>query len=202
MLKKPKGLRCVHIKRNGKRCGAWALKGIDRCKVHGGPRMKANIKHGLYGKYQPTLLREIIEEQRHDPRLMDLREQVAVLSGMLAHSFQSAKNRIEAAKKKDDKDLTSVEISSIVTLAEKVTVAIERTARIGLAVKMMIHVDALNRIIDLWIEAAAQYIPANKKEVFRQRLSVLCAQVLEQDKTKFKDIYYQDVDNMEAISGQ
>jgi len=176
---------CVHIKKNGKQCGANALKGLNRCRLHGGALMKASYKHGLYAQYQPQKLKEMIEEQRNNPKLMDLREQVATLSGMLAYCFDQT--RIKMTKEKRD-ELEFAEISGLTNMSEKVSMAIERTARVGLAIKMMVHVDALNRMIDLWIEAATRYIPKPKQEQFRKELSALTARVIREDDTSYAQI--------------
>jgi hypothetical protein len=125
---------------------------------------------------------------------MDLREHVAVLSGMLAYCFEQTKNHM---KKERRDELTQLEISGITTLCDRVTSSIERTARVGLAIKLLVHVDALERIIDLWIEAAGQYIPDGKQEEFRKKLSLLCSRVLRETDSRFRDVMH-DVEEQQV----
>jgi len=167
-----------------RRCKAPALKGMDVCLAHGGRIAKLQFKHGLYGKYMPSKLRDLVDEQRLNPRLMDLREQVAVASGMLAYVFEQSQTRIDMERDKDKKVLTESEITGITTMCEKISVLIERTARVGLAVKMMVHVEAVERMAELWIEAFAPYIPAGHRKQFADKLSLLSAQAINQSGTK------------------
>lgn len=147
--------------------------------------MRATYKHGLYAKYQPQALKDMIEEQRQNPKLMDLREQVAVLSGMLAYCFDQTKKKMEKDKRTE---LEFAEISGLTNMSEKVAMAIERTARVGLAVKMMVHVDALNRMIDMWVDAASRYIPKPAQEKFRKELAALTARVISEDDTTYAQV--------------
>lgn len=63
-------------KRTGERCKAQAMKGKDKCRMHGG---STPVKHGLYSKYTKGILADRIEELKNDPALTDLREHIALM---------------------------------------------------------------------------------------------------------------------------
>lgn len=178
---------CKKIKKNGLRCGAVALKGSDYCRRHGGKMARDSYKHGLYARYQPAELSAVIEEQRANPNLMDLREQVAMTSGALAYTFQKIKERIAKAKVAD-KNLTTEEINNIVFLSGRVGDQIERTARVAMSVKMMVHVDLLDVLMGLWVDVAEDFLSVKKLEEFRKKLSLVTAQQLKTDKTAYDPI--------------
>lgn len=176
---------CIHVKKNGKKCGANAIRGFNRCRYHGGTLMRHSYKHGLYAQYQPPALRDIIEEQRKNPKLMDLREQVATLSGMLAYCFRQTQIKMEKEKRKE---LEMDELSGLANMSEKVSNAIERTARVGLAVKMMVHIDAVSRMIDMWVDVASRYIPKPKQEKFRKELAALSAKIVSDEDATYAQV--------------
>ena len=43
---------------------------------------------------------------------------------------------------------------------------------------MMVHIEAIETIADLWLQAAADYIPPNKRGDFQKKLSLLSAQAI------------------------
>ncbi|MFZ0322175.1 MAG: hypothetical protein WAL56_23815 [Candidatus Sulfotelmatobacter sp.] len=49
--------RCSAKNRNGKRCGAWAAAGTDKCALHLDPELAAKLgsKHGRRAAHQPDL---------------------------------------------------------------------------------------------------------------------------------------------------
>lgn len=81
---KPVGLHgCTgHSKRTKLLCNAKAMKGKHVCKFHGGKSKVGSasptIKHGLYSKHLPTRYLAHYGQFIDDPRLVDLRHQLAM----------------------------------------------------------------------------------------------------------------------------
>ena len=74
-------------KQSGERCKNWASRGMKVCHIHGGktPRGIAapTFKNGRYSKHLPTRLTEKYEASLKDPRLLELRDEIALTDGRL-----------------------------------------------------------------------------------------------------------------------
>lgn len=66
-------------KQSGKRCQRAASPGKTVCVIHGG---RTPTKHGMYSKFAKGQLAELIEANRTDPGLTDIREHLAVLAAL------------------------------------------------------------------------------------------------------------------------
>jgi hypothetical protein len=79
-------------KRSGKRCRKWAVRGSGFCAFHGGRSLAGiahpNFKHGKRSKYMMPALDEKVREAASDPELLSLREDIALVDGLLAESLQ------------------------------------------------------------------------------------------------------------------
>ena len=73
-------MKCTAHKTDGTPCNAYAMKGKDVCRVHGG---KTPIKHGLYSKYKDLYWGERTAELIEDEDLLDLRHSIALVRAML-----------------------------------------------------------------------------------------------------------------------
>lgn len=73
-------------------CGAFAMKGKQKCYNHGGASTGAPIKHGLYSKYLPKDLAGAYEEHRQNSELFDLTQDVAVISAMAMAELEGARD--------------------------------------------------------------------------------------------------------------
>jgi len=96
--------QCVMIKRDGTRCKGMALKGMDKCRMHGGALAKAAFRHGLFSKYIPTTLSSIYEEFANDPNIKSLRSEIAI-ARTLATTFL---RKLEDSNKLDPALVTPV----------------------------------------------------------------------------------------------
>jgi len=79
------------------RCRNESIAGKDVCRTHGG---LTPIKHGGYSKYVTGTLRELIDDRRADPKLLDMREHVATLSALQAWRLGKVAD-LENAKPED-----------------------------------------------------------------------------------------------------
>jgi hypothetical protein len=83
---------CTGHKRDGSRCGAIAVKGTTKCRLHGGKSLRGiaspSFKHGRYTKDLPTRLAQRAAEGLADPRLLSLSPDIAVAQAYLAELFQ------------------------------------------------------------------------------------------------------------------
>lgn len=75
-------------KSTGERCKQPAVAGSTKCRFHGGltPRGVASphFVHGRRSKYLPSRLMEHYQEALDDPRLLELRDDIALLDARLA----------------------------------------------------------------------------------------------------------------------
>lgn len=75
-------------KSTGERCKQPAVDGSSKCRYHGGltPRGVASphFKHGRRSKYLPNRLMEHYQEALDDPRLLELRDDIALIDARLA----------------------------------------------------------------------------------------------------------------------
>lgn len=79
-------VNCSGRKKSGEPCGAWALKGELKCRMHLGKKPGTAggrpIEHGLRSSL-PARLRERADAAHADERLSDLRETASVLSALV-----------------------------------------------------------------------------------------------------------------------
>ncbi len=68
-------------KRSGKRCRAYAIKGKDRCRMHGGT---TPIKHGLFSKYPDAIVGGHMEAAKLVSQVQSLSETIPVLVAILS----------------------------------------------------------------------------------------------------------------------
>jgi len=106
------------IKKDGERCRGKAMKGMDKCRMHGGALAKSTLKHGLYSKYTPVLLRNIYEEFANDPNIKSLRQEIGMARALAAQFLRSFANK----KVIDPELLTSVleQIRRLVATCSKI----------------------------------------------------------------------------------
>jgi hypothetical protein len=85
-------MRCGAKKRNGQPCRQWPIKGRTRCRLHGGKsRLGAGASsfvHGRYSKSLPTRLAAHYEAAAHDPRLLELRDEIATVDARIIDLLQ------------------------------------------------------------------------------------------------------------------
>jgi hypothetical protein len=80
------GKKCkAKSKQSGKRCGRWASPGRDVCIIHGGRSPAPGPTHPSFktGRFSKVLhgrsIDELYEETRKDPKILQLREDIALL---------------------------------------------------------------------------------------------------------------------------
>lgn len=86
-------MRCNAKNRNGEQCGNHAAPGTSKCKFHGGASLvgiaSATFKSGRYSKDLPTRLAARYNEALADPKLLELRDEIALVgtrqSELLTH---------------------------------------------------------------------------------------------------------------------
>jgi hypothetical protein len=77
-------MRCrAKSKRSQERCKRWATPGREVCRMHGGRTLMGlaapRLKTGHYSKFLPTRLAAEYERASHDPELLALRRELAVV---------------------------------------------------------------------------------------------------------------------------
>ncbi len=129
-------MRCTaKSKRSGKQCKNPAMRGKDKCPMHGG---KTPIKHGLYSKYAPALLAAKIEEmrqaQQREQKLTDIVEQLAVLHALSATAMEAMK---QAEAEKDTGAIVTA-AGYIEQITETICRNIERHAKLTVGEKHLV----------------------------------------------------------------
>ncbi len=85
-------------KRSGKRCRKHAMRGRSVCLVHGGrtPRGTASphFRHGRFSRSLPGRLLRTYDQALHDPRLLSLRDEIALTEVMIIEHLQDLKDDI------------------------------------------------------------------------------------------------------------
>ena len=88
-------IKCNGHNRKGEICGRWAMMGMTKCKYHGGASLKGAASplliHGRYSKYLPESLQEKYLIALHDPNLLQLRDDVALMDARLGEMFEKLK---------------------------------------------------------------------------------------------------------------
>ncbi len=91
-------------KRSGRRCRKHAMRGRNVCLVHGGktPRGAASphFKTGRYSRSLPGHLLATYEDARRDPRLLSLRDELALTDAMLAETLSQLDDDSSEAKER------------------------------------------------------------------------------------------------------
>jgi len=189
--------RCQGYKRDGTRCKGVAIAGTSYCRFHGGRMIQHNTKSGLYRKYQPEHIRKKVDELLNNPELMNMREHVALMGALLSDVWETISKRIKedqrlattAAEREAAQHLTDDEIQTVMQLADRTTAAIERAAKVGLALKAMVSLDTVDRVLEVVVDIASKFLRTEKqREKFLEELKSRSAFVIEQSATKYSDL--------------
>ena len=183
-------------------CKSGTVPGTGFCWRHGGTRDAAKRIHGLYGKYQPPEITEILETQRNDPRLLDMREQVVLMSSLLGRALERIRERQEAfglepftrkvktivngktkvTEEEVDPRISDGELKTLVSLSNQVSNAIERFGRLGVMARYLVHLDTLEQVFREWQDLAREFIPnASKRKRFNHLLQLRATRVVEEN---------------------
>lgn len=126
--------RCTaKSKRTGQQCKAFAVPGRSVCRHHGGktPQGRAlpQTTHGRYSKHLPTRMLASYEQAQHDPELLNLREDIALLdarlsellkrvdsgeSGKLWQDLRAAWKVVRNAANDDEKNMAIAELGPLI----------------------------------------------------------------------------------------
>lgn len=95
-VRKRQRKRCGAKKRNGETCQTWAVKGRERCRMHGGTVQRgmesANFKAGRRSKYLPDHLRALHEEAHGDPDLAKIRTNIILIETLITSHMERMKD--------------------------------------------------------------------------------------------------------------
>jgi hypothetical protein len=138
-------------KRSGVQCGNDAIKGKDKCRMHGG---KTPIKTGLYSKYAPQGLADMMEEARKDPRLTDVREILLVQSSLL-NNFLKRYQMPEG----EGLALNQEAIQLLMNISDTIGKNIERLNKIEEGEKFTIRIETVQRTIIQVVSIIKHFIP-------------------------------------------
>lgn len=85
-------MKCKGHNSSGDPCGKNAMKGRDYCRTHGGTKpigpAHPQFKHGRRSKFLPARLAATYEEALRDPKLLEYREDAAMLETRLSDVLQ------------------------------------------------------------------------------------------------------------------
>jgi hypothetical protein len=84
---------CNAHNRDGSTCTNVVVKGMAKCRMHGGKSLagmaNGNYRSGRYSKHLPVQMAQRAEEARTNPRLLSLSDDIAVLEARLAERFRA-----------------------------------------------------------------------------------------------------------------
>ena len=173
---------CNFVKRNRRKCKAPAMRESDKCRHHGGALARSTRTHGLYAKYQPTRIQDLVEEQLANPKLVNLRQQIALISALLADSMDQTRKCQEKEKRIH---FTTEEKKEIVVLSEKMSATIERYAKVGVVLKYLVHLDTVQKLLENWSALTIRYIhSASDREEFTKNLHLVTDSLIEEGSKK------------------
>ncbi len=144
-------------KRTGKRCNGKAVKGKDKCRMHGGT---IPVKHGLYSKYSQSRLVDLAEDFAKDPRVLDLRQHLGLITALIADFLA----RLEPGSCSQCGTIRlDVETSQhLATLLDKATRTIERYHKILYDQKYLITVEGYQALLNQIVRIIGQYVTDEK----------------------------------------
>ena len=142
-------LVCGAKTRKGTPCTQKPVKGMTRCKMHGGTQpvgiASPNFKHGRYSKFTVVGLEQKVEELKHDPELLSLDLRIAELQALRLHLTG------------DVVDLGSMDKETRDTLHRYIVEEgklIEKRGKLEVQ-RGLVHVKFLELVISLWMEEVA-----------------------------------------------
>ncbi len=81
-------MQCTAKNKSGNPCKQHAINGTTKCYLHGGKSLAGiaspSLKHGRYSKHLPERLAGRYNEALADPKLMELRDEIALMGARLA----------------------------------------------------------------------------------------------------------------------
>ena len=122
----------------------------------------AILTHGLYSEYHPPELDELITGQLKNPRLMDLREQVALVSSVQAYVMEQIKKRQESAREQEGRKntkrrcLSAKKLAQLVALSDCVSRTIETAARVGPTLRSLVPLETVEQLLREYREIGRQ----------------------------------------------
>ena len=145
----------------------------------------AILTHGLYSEYHPPELDELITGQLKNPRLMDLREQVALVSSVQAYVMEQIKKRQESAREQEGRKntkrrcLSAKKLAQLVALSDCVSRTIETAARVGPTLRSLVPLETVEQLLREYREIGSKFIrDPSERQRFNHLLSLHMAQIV------------------------
>lgn len=133
-----KAQRCrATSKTTGRRCGYPAVRGKDVCRFHGG---LTPVKHGLFSKYAKESLAQHIEENLRSPRLVDIRERVALVDAL-------TQDLLQRNSKNGKQEISADEREALLKLTEASARMIRMWKEVEEGLKMRVEITVLQAFV-------------------------------------------------------
>lgn len=160
-------------KQNGGHCtrpAGWGTDhpGFGKCKLHGGC---SPIKHGLYATTpRGTIGKHLTDyKQLKDEQIGSLRDELGITLAII----QNLIDLIDDPKTQTDKDLIEARTEKLGQWLERRAKLTETHSKITKGEKLTIHVDQLDRLLDLVAELLREYVPEENLDDAITRLDAL-----------------------------
>lgn len=134
-------------KRSGVQCKNDAMRGKDKCRMHGG---KTPIKHGIYSKYAPAMVANKINEARNDVRLTDIREDLALQRALV--------NNLLERYKDTNAPMGVNDMAPLMTLSDQIGKNIERLNKIENGETYTVKIETVQKTIQQVVEVLKFYV--------------------------------------------
>jgi hypothetical protein len=143
-----------------KNCKQSACFGQSVCSLHGGTT-------GYYQFLDEGKVREVYDQFLNDPNVFGLRQELALQKTMLA----SVLSRIEGGELKD---ISPNMVGSIMAITERITVTVERIAKIESNVPLGVHYLEFTRLLETVATLVSELdLPRQTVQTFIDRLEQL-----------------------------
>lgn len=171
--------KCNFVKRDGKKCKAPARKNSANCKDHGGALVRAPRTYGLYAKHLPAGLGDRVEELLNNPKLMDLKQLIALLSALLTDSLERIR---ECQEKENRSHLTTAETRELAAQSKWISATIERYTKVGRTLKYLVHLDTVQRLMEGGAALSKEFITSESdRQKFAEALSALTVRIIREE---------------------
>lgn len=146
-------------KRSGERCRKHAMRGRPVCLAHGGrtPRGAASphFKTGRYSRSLPGHLVGAYEEARRDPRLLSLRDEIALTDAMINEQLRQLDEGISASEERRA-------VGQIRTLIEQRRKLVEAEVKHVVLARQVMTLDETTALLNAIAVVVTRYVPDRK----------------------------------------
>lgn len=143
--------RCVHIRRNGKRCRKWAMKGYTRCKKHGAQTLHAG--QSMY-RFKTERASEVFERIATDPDYLSIQGELSVIRTCLQLFIDMRSDKVL----QNGGQLKEGDIALMAQLAKDAATVAEACNRVERGLRLHISVESLDAFLGQMLQVLTEEV--------------------------------------------